>query len=297
MPLKLGSNWKSCGIGTEMRRWDHGNGRINFGFCKGDDNFGGRKRKELDDFCKSLGKQMSLVMYRMQDTERVRTKLREDRRFAVREKAELEEHKEKSQMERIERNRKWRERKFGKEKLENIEEDKVLDDKEQRKIKNKEWREKRESSRNGTPTMEQKPDIGMNQGFQNLVLTELLCPFCHKEMCPPAKVFQCEEGHNLCDKCMEREDMKACPLCMGKFSGRNTAVEEVAALLFSKCGFGTNLQDQEQESRSFTFITNIDSGLVETPNKGPTHLGFDSLDVLDIEEILVDTEGETLRIQ
>ena len=80
-----------------MRRFAHGNARvrknmlvyvhcpcllliifvqINFGFCKGDDNFGGRKRKELDDFLKSLGKSMNLVMYRMQDTERVRTKLR-----------------------------------------------------------------------------------------------------------------------------------------------------------------------------------------------------------------------------
>ena len=38
--------------------------QLNFGFCKGDDNFGGRKRKELDDFLKSLGKQMNLVMYR-----------------------------------------------------------------------------------------------------------------------------------------------------------------------------------------------------------------------------------------
>ena len=40
--------------------------QINFGFCKGDDNFGGVQRKELDDFTKSLGKQMTLVMYRMQ---------------------------------------------------------------------------------------------------------------------------------------------------------------------------------------------------------------------------------------
>ena len=33
MPLKLGSNWKSCGIGTEMRRWDHGNGRVSTKKC------------------------------------------------------------------------------------------------------------------------------------------------------------------------------------------------------------------------------------------------------------------------
>ena len=107
MPLKLGSNWKSVGIGTDMRRLAPGNSRvtrlawfehkwhkippliqINFGFCKGDDNFGGRKRKELDDFLKSLGKQMTLKMYRLEDTERVRMKLREDRRREVRERAE-----------------------------------------------------------------------------------------------------------------------------------------------------------------------------------------------------------------
>ena len=101
-----------------MRRFAHGNARvrkgfsslcpclicivfiqINFGFCKGDDNFGGRKRKELDDFLKSLGKSMNLVMYRMQDTERVRTKLREDRRQELRTKAEREEERE---------NRGWR---------------------------------------------------------------------------------------------------------------------------------------------------------------------------------------------
>ena len=28
MPLKLGSNWKSVGIGEEMRRWAHGNSRV-----------------------------------------------------------------------------------------------------------------------------------------------------------------------------------------------------------------------------------------------------------------------------
>ena len=28
MPLKLGSNWKSAGIGTDMRRWAHGNSRV-----------------------------------------------------------------------------------------------------------------------------------------------------------------------------------------------------------------------------------------------------------------------------
>ena len=47
----------------------------------------------MDDFLKSLGKQMTLTMNRMEDTERVRFKLREDRRREVREKAEKEEER------------------------------------------------------------------------------------------------------------------------------------------------------------------------------------------------------------
>ena len=26
--LKLASNWKSCGVGADMRRWSHGNARV-----------------------------------------------------------------------------------------------------------------------------------------------------------------------------------------------------------------------------------------------------------------------------
>ena len=72
--------------------------QINFGFCKGDDNFGGRQRKELDDFTKSLGKQMTLVMYRMQDTENVRMRLREEGRRRLREKFEKEEAEDKAKV-------------------------------------------------------------------------------------------------------------------------------------------------------------------------------------------------------
>merc|ERR1712129_430441 len=120
---------------------------------------------------------------------------REDRRRAVREKAETEEQREKDQMERIERNKKWREKKFGKEKLDD-DEDQVLDEKEQRKVKNREWRERRESIKKGNPVAENKQDTGLYKGLTNMVLTELLCPFCHEEMSPPMEVYQCEDGHN-----------------------------------------------------------------------------------------------------
>ena len=85
---------------------------------------------------------------------------------------------------------------------------------------------------------------------------------------------------------------QACPLCMGKFSGRNIAVESMAVLLFSKCGLRGNQQTQEQESRSFNFLNNLDSGLVETEDIEQTKKSSSGPD-----EILVDTEEETLRMK
>merc|ERR1719318_1540079 len=183
--LKLGSNWKSCGVGAEMRRWDHGNGRINFGFCKGDDNFGGRKRKELDDFTKSLGKQMNLVLYRMEDTERVRYQLRERRRQEMREKAAREEEKEKKQVERMERNRKWRERKNGEEKLGSIAEERILDEKEERKQKNIEWRKRKESRRTTFQICDYRRQTSESLSLTSFLQPLLECPYCQAEMSSP----------------------------------------------------------------------------------------------------------------
>ena len=84
---------------------------------------------------------------------------------------------------------------------------------------------------------------------------------------------------------------------MGKFSGRNFAVESVAALLFAKCGLGRNLQTQEQERRSFTFLNNLESGLTETVDIEPTKKSYADSGASGPDDILVDTEGETLRMK
>jgi hypothetical protein len=81
---------------------------------------------------------------------------------------------------------------------------------------------------------------------------------------------------------------------MGKFSGRNAAVESVAALLFAKCGFGGNFQIQEQESRSFTFLNKIDSGLTETEDIEQAMKNSVSAGASGPDDIITDTEGETL---
>ena len=157
---------------------------------------------------------MNLVMYRMEDTERVRYKLRERRRQEIREKAAKEEETEKKQMERMEMNRKWRERKHGKECIEQNQENKIQNEKEERRLKNKEWREKREN----TILKESKLNIHNNHkcmlpsaSLETQLLPSLECPYCQVEMSPPTKIFQCSQAHNLCDKCKSLRQMKVRP--------------------------------------------------------------------------------------
>ena len=165
----------------------------------------------MDDFLKSLGKQMTLTLYRMEETERVRFKLREDRRREVRERAEREEEREKMVEERQERNRRWRERRYGSEKLE-VADTAELSERELRKLKNKEWREKRSSGDTDTSAgggAGQGAGHRAGQRAELAILRELLCPWCQDEMGPPTQIFQCSQGHNLCQACTHRPDMEA----------------------------------------------------------------------------------------
>ena len=76
-------------------------------------------------------------------------------------------------------------------------------------------------------------------------------------------------------------------MCLGEITGRNIAVERLAAQLWAVCGLGGGMQ--EYVSRSFVFATSQD-----VINQGRRDT---SEDVSDIESILLDTEGETLRLK
>ena len=154
---------------------------------------------------------MNLVMYRMEDTERVRYNLRERRRHEIRHKAAKEEETEKKQMERIERNRKWRERKHGKEVFQEYEGKDEGNEIEERRQKNREWREKRLRPRPSRELTEYHKKANPSASLETQLLPSLECPYCQAEMCPPTKIFQCSQGHNLCDKCKSLRQMKVRP--------------------------------------------------------------------------------------
>ena len=88
-----------------------------------------------------------------------------------------------------------------------------LSERELRKLKNKEWREKRErascsNSERSDSICNDIPTKDLELTTEHKILNELLCPFCHEEMGPPMLIFQCKEGHNLCNNCKSRPDMK-----------------------------------------------------------------------------------------
>jgi len=63
----------------------------------------------------------------------------------------------------------------------------------------------------------------------------LECPVCLEIAWPPKKIFQCREGHIVCDSCKANPQLKNCPMCRTPFSShlisRNRSLEEVARAL------------------------------------------------------------------
>ena len=116
----------------------------------------------------------------------------------------------------MERNRKWRERKEGREILED--EEKELDEKEKRKLKNREWRLKRErdSGDGGEERMEgeKEREVVRSPVLLAGLLAELSCASCSLSLCEGGggRVWQCQQGHNICWQCSHHQP-QLCPLC------------------------------------------------------------------------------------
>jgi len=67
------------------------------------------------------------------------------------------------------------------------------------------------------------------EGINDNLFEEFGCPICTVLMGPPTHIWQCEEGHIICEKCKNNPEVRSCPSCRGKFSGRNVALERMAA--------------------------------------------------------------------
>ena len=73
----------------------------------------------------------------------------------------------------------------------------------------------------------------LKEGRYDEIIKELNkeCPICFQEMHPLTKIFQCSQGHLLCENCFQKviESTKTCPFCKRDVASnpiRNRALEE-----------------------------------------------------------------------
>jgi len=80
--------------------------------------------------------------------------------------------------------------------------------------------------------LEEKRKIAIEkQDLSNI----LQCPVCLHTCKPPLQIWQCREGHILCESCYSRRELKTCPQCRMSLQGnvsRSRVLEELAIKLF-----------------------------------------------------------------
>jgi len=60
------------------------------------------------------------------------------------------------------------------------------------------------------------------------------CPVCYEALIPPKKIFQCSQGHFLCEKCKMNPNLKWCPTCRQAITGRNIGMELTLQMLLDE---------------------------------------------------------------
>jgi len=73
---------------------------------------------------------------------------------------------------------------------------------------------------------------------------ELECPVCFTDMKPPVHIWQCAQGHPVCQPCKSRPEVRHCPTCRQRIVGRATLVEKIAAQIFT----GKDASGPDEES-------------------------------------------------
>merc|ERR1712106_493827 len=96
--------------------------------------------------------------------------------------------------------------------------------------------------------------------FRAEIRTELECPVCFAEMKPPVHIWQCAQGHPVCQPCKSRPEVRHCPTCRQRIVGRATLVEKIAAQIFS----GKDSSGPDEESTTLP-DTSPDTSPISSP--------------------------------
>merc|ERR1712142_1124447 len=61
---------------------------------------------------------------------------------------------------------------------------------------------------------------------------EFVCPVCFMDMKPPIQIYQCTQGHPICQHCKSRPEVTQCPTCRERLVGRAFHIEKIAGKVF-----------------------------------------------------------------
>jgi len=79
--------------------------------------------------------------------------------------------------------------------------------------------------------------------------SELECPVCLEEMRPPRRIWQCSDGHAVCEFCRKKPAVTCCPTCRKYIVGRSTIAEKLARSLW---GQEEGVREERQEEGRIT---------------------------------------------
>jgi len=57
------------------------------------------------------------------------------------------------------------------------------------------------------------------------------CPVCINSL-KGRRIYQCQQGHSLCHQCKNNPQVRCCPTCRGKLTGRATNMEQLLASIY-----------------------------------------------------------------
>jgi len=118
------------------------------------------------------------------------------------------------------------------------------------------------------PTTELPSSSNSSRSDQTRVRELLECPVCLEEMKPPKKIFQCSNGHVICELCKNNPEVRSCPTCRVKFRGHNV-VRNIVAEKLARSTFETDELSELSPPAPGTRTSTIESNPVTTVSAGP----------------------------
>ena len=80
----------------------------------------------------------------------------------------------------------------------------------------------------------------------------LECPVCLEEMKPPRKIFQCSNGHAICEYCRHHREVTCCPTCRIVFTKESVTRNILAESLAEATNWEEDITDTTSDDLALT---------------------------------------------